>query len=207
VKVPVPAHSLKNVTQFLNQSNNQYKSGPGYVWSKFSNNCVHLSVNQAHAMNISKELKLGQKGIKMLLNMALPANGFLMFADLAVLSKTPSNKMLSKVLPAQGFYRAQVGSIMQAYKAYPAGEIFKTDDLDVLTAPRLLKPLKLLATPRKYQKKYMTPANSELKANAQMWIERYEKLVNDLRPSQKGTIVEEYLFQQLELSKKIASEE
>lgn len=207
VKIPAPKDSLKNVAEFLNASNNQYKSGPGYVWSKFSNNCVHLSVNQAHAMGISKELKLDQKGISMIKNMALPANGFLMFADQAVLAKMPSNKLLSKILPEDKFYRAQVGSIMEAHEVYPSGDVFKTDELGVLTAPRFLKPHKLLATPRKYEKKYMTPANSELKANAEMWVERYEALLDDLKPSQRGTIVESYLTKQLELSKKIVSEE
>jgi hypothetical protein len=207
VKIPATSDSLKEVTTFLNNSNNQYKTGPGYEWSKLSNNCVHLSVNQSHAMGISKELKLDQKHIKMVMNMALPANGFLMYADLAVLAKMPSNKLLSKVLPEKGFYQAQVGSIMEAHEAYPSGEVFKTDELSVLTAPRLLKPFKLLATPRKYEKKYMTPANSELKANAEIWIERYEALIDDLKASQKGTIVETYLTKQLELSKKIAAEE
>lgn len=207
VKIPTTKNSLPAVAEFLNKSNNQYKTGPGYEWSKLSNNCVHISVNQAHAMNISKELKLDQKGISMVMNMALPANGFLMFADLAVLAKMPSNMLLAKVLPEDGFYRAQVGSIMQAHEVFPSGEIFKTDDLGVLTAPRLLKPLHLLATPRKYEKKYMTPANSELKANAEMWIERYQSLIDDLKPSQRGSIVETYLTSQLELSKKIAAEE
>jgi hypothetical protein len=207
VKIPGTSDSLKEVTAFLNQSNNQYKTGPGYKWDKLSNNCVHLSVNQSHAMGMSKELKLDQKYLKMVLNMALPANGFLMYADLAVLAKMPSNKLLSKVLPEKGFYQAQVGSIMESHQAFPSGEVFKTDELGVLTAPRILKPLHLLATPRKYEKKYMTPANSELKANAEMWIERYESLIDDLKPSQKGTIVETYLTKQLELSKKIAAEE
>ncbi len=207
VRIPAPVESLKAVSEFLNNSNNQYKTGPGYEWSKLSNNCVHLSVNQAHAMGISKELKLDQKGLKMISNMALPANGFLMFADLAVLAKMPSNKLLSKVLPEDNFYRAQLGSIMEAHDVYPSGDVFKTDDLGVLTAPRFSKPLKLLATPRKYEKKYMTPANSELKANAEMWIERYEALIDDLKPSQKGTIVETYLIKQLELAKKITSQE
>ena len=53
----------------------------------------------------------------------------------------------------------------------------------------------------------MTPANSELKANAELWIERYEALINDLKDSQKGTVVEEYLNNQLELAKKIAAQE
>lgn len=203
VKIPAPKESLPKVAEFLNQSNNQYRGDKEYVWSKFNNNCVHISINASHAMGISKSIKTDQKFPKMLTNMALPANGFLMYADLAVLGKMPSNRLLEKVLPKKGFYPVQVGSIMEVHKVYPSGDHFKTDDLGVLTAPRVKKPWKLLATPRKYEAKYMTPENSQLKANAEMWISCYEKLLNDLKPSQKGTIVEEYLTQQLELSKRI----
>mgnify|MGYP006193821769 CR=1 FL=1 len=203
VKIPATNESLKNVSEFLNQSNNQYKNEKEYVWSKFTNNCVHLAINSSHAMGISKSIKLDQKGLRMLTNMALPANGFLMYADLAVLGKMPSNKLLSKVLPRKGFYQTQVGSIMESHEVYPTGDYFNTEDLGVLTAPRFLKPWKLLATPEKYERKYMTPRNSDLRANAEMWADRYELLLKDLKPKQKGTIVEEYLLKQLELTQKI----
>lgn len=207
VKIPATKESLVGVTQFLNESNNQYKEGPGYEWSKLSNNCVHLSINASNAMGLNGAIKLDQKHIKMLTNMALPANGFLMYADHAVLSKVPSKKLLKKVLPQTGLYQAQVGSIMEAHPAFPSGEKFNTDELSVLTGPRIFKPFKLLATPRKYEKKYMTPKNSELKANAEMWIERYEALLDDLKKEERGSEVERYLLKQLEISNKIISTE
>lgn len=203
VKIPAPKESLETVAAFLNQSNNQYKTGKEYVWSKFSNNCVHISMNSSNAMGINKSIKLDQKGLSMLTNMALPANAFLMYADLAVLAKMPSNRLLSKVLPEKGFYPAQVGSIMEAHEVFPSGDYFKTDDLGVLTAPRFLKPWKLLATPEKYEKKYMTSVNSELRANAEMWAARYESLLKDLKPKYQGTEVEDYLLKQLEITQEI----
>lgn len=207
VKIPATESSLVGVTKFLNDSNNQYKEGKGYEWSKLSNNCVHLSINASSAMGLNGDIEVDQKYLKMLTNMALPANGFLMYADHAVLSKMPSNKLLKKVLPQKGLYPAQVGSIMEAHAAYPSGEKFNTDDLSVLTGSRLFKPFKLLATPRKYEKKYMTPKNSELKANAEMWVERYEALLGDLKTHDRGTEVERYLLKQLEISKQIMSTE
>lgn len=203
VKIPAPKETLPKVAEYLNKSNEQYRGDQEYVWSKLSNNCVHISVNASHAMGINKSIKTDQKHIKMLSNMALPSNGFMMYADLSVLGKTPSNRLLSKVIPEKGFYPAQVGSIMEVHKAFPTGEYFNTDKLKVLTAPRLKKPLKLLATPRKYEAKYMTPQNSDLKANAEMWIGRYEALLGSLSESEKGSIVENYLKEQIELSKKI----
>ena len=203
VKIPAPKESLDNVSAFLNYSNNQYKTGKEYVWSKLSNNCVHLSMNASHAMGINKSIKLDQKGLSLVTNMALPANAFLMYADLAVLAKMPSNKLLSKVLPENGFYPVQVGSIMESHEVYPGGDVFKTDDLGVLTAPRFLKPWKLLATPEKYESKYMTPRNSELRSNAEMWAERYETLLKDLKPKYRGTKVEDYLLKQLDLTQEI----
>ena len=76
-----------------------------------------------------------------------------------------------------------------------------------MPAPRLSTPLRLLAPPRKYAKKYLKTENSELKVNAEMWIERYQLLLDKLKPSQKGSLVENYIVEQLKISKKIASEE
>jgi hypothetical protein len=40
-----------------------------------------------------------------------------------------------------------------------------------------------------------------------MWIERYEALLRNLGPSQKGTMTEEYLLRQLALARRIADQE
>lgn len=58
-----------------------------------------------------------------------------------------------------------------------------------------------------YERKHIHSFNSELKANAEMWIERYESLIDALKPSDKGSLTESYLNRQLELWKKILSEE
>lgn len=207
VRIPTPVGALPEVAKFLNAANNQYKNGPGYEWDKLTNNCAHLSINSSHALGINKPIKLNQKFIKKVLNLALPANTFLMYADKTVLAKMPSNKLLSKVIPDQGFYPAQVGSMMNNYPAYPSGEKFETTDLGVLTAPRIGKPLKLLSTPEKYEKKYMTPQNSDLRANAQMWQKRYSHLLNNLTPDQKDSMLESYLQKQLVISNRILSTE
>lgn len=207
VRIPAPASVLPGVAKFLNDSNNQYKTGPGYEWSKVTNNCAHLAINTSHAMGINESIKLDAKFVSKIFNMALPSNTFLMYADWAVLAKMPSNRLLSKVLPEKGFHHVQVGSIMENHPVFPSGDHFNTEGLSVLTAPRVGKPLKLLATPEKYEQKHMTPKNSELKANAEMWIERYELLLGQLKPSQRGSEVESYLLKQLELAKNISANE
>jgi hypothetical protein len=207
VKIPAPRSSLDAVTKFLNDSNKTYRTGKEYEWSKLSNNCVHISINQSHAMGINDAIKTDQKFIKKLMNMALPANGFLMYADQTVLAGEPSKRELARALSEKDFYPVQVGSIMEEHKVFPSGEYFNTEDLEVLTAPRILKPWKLLSTPRKYAKKYMTPQNSKLKENAQMWALRYEKLLGKLKSSERGSKLEKYLIKQLHLSQRIIKEE
>lgn len=207
VKVPFPKSALKNVAEFLNEANNQHRNGQDYVWSKLANNCVHISINQSHALGITKGIKVDTKFPSLLFNMALPANGFMMYADKTVLKKAPGKEKLKKKLAEKGFYEVQLGSMMETFDAYPTGEYFKTDDLTILTAPRVLKPFKLLATPRKYAKKYMTPENSKLRENAELWIARYEALLSDLDQEESSGQIGEYLRSQLELAKKIASEE
>lgn len=207
VSIPFPKDKLSSVAKFLNDSNNQYKNGPDYVWSKFSNNCVHLSINQSHALGLSKSIKLDQKYLKMLFNMALPANGFMMYADTTVLKRAPSKRKLKKLIDSKNFSEVQVGSMLSVHDAYPTGDFFITDDLTVLTAPRVLKPWKLLYTPQKYEQKYMTPENTELKANAELWLERYEELYSKLSKNEVASKLGDYLRAQIALSKKIAEEE
>ncbi len=206
VSVPVPAASLGKMADFLNAANEQFRGDREYEWSKLSNNCVHVSINQSAALGINKPIKVDQKFLRKLTNMALPANGFLMYADRTVLARTPSLRKLRKALPEKGFYPVQVGALLRSYDAFPSGGYFKTDDLSVLTAPRIATPWKLLSTPEKYEEKYMTPANTELKANAELWVGRYQRLLDRLDPSDKGSAVEDYLRQQLEKAKKIATE-
>ncbi len=205
--IPVPVASLGKVADFLNKSNEQFRGEREYEWSKLSNNCVHISINQSAALGINKPIALDQKFLRKLTNMALPANGFLMYADRAVLARSPSLRKLQKSVSEKGFHHAQVGAMLRSYDAFPSGEYFKTDELSVLTAPRISKPLSLLATPRSYARRYMTPANSELKANAEMWVARYQRLLNRVKSSDKGSALESYLLQQLEISKKIVAEE
>lgn len=205
-RIPAKKESLPLVAKFLNDSNNQHRNGPDYVWSKLSNNCVHISMNASHLMGINKSIKVDQKFPKLLFNMAVPSNGFMMYADLSALGKTPSVRKLTKALKKNGMSPVQVGALLEVHRAFPTGEKFNTDDLTILTLPRVKKPLKLLTTPRKYEK-YFTPKNTELKANAEMWIGRYETLLSKLGKDQVGSEVEEYLQNQLELAKKIQSAE
>lgn len=207
VRIPTPKKAIADVAQYLNAVNNQFKENNNYVWDKFNNNCAHLSINSSNAMGINKSIKVNQKSFKKFTNLALPSNTFLMYADLAVLAKMPSNKLLSKVLEAKEFYPVQVGSLMNNYPVYPSGDKFLTDDLSVLTAPRVKKPHKLLMTPEKYEQKYMTPKTSELKTNALLWSDRYTKLLNALPKSQRGSKVESYLQEQLNISQRIISTE
>jgi hypothetical protein len=207
VKIPATQESLTPLAKFLNDSNNQFRYDREYVWDKVSNNCVHLSINSSHAMGINQSIKVDQKFIRKLTNIALPANGFLMYADLAVLAKKPGIRKIKRALAKNGFHKVQVGSILEAHEAFPSGEYFNTEDLTVLTAPRIGKPLKLLATPEKYQKKHINGANADLRDNALTWLEHYQSLLDSLGPSERGSQLEAYLTRQLEVSKKIVSEE
>lgn len=202
VKVPVTKDVLPKAASFLNQSNSQYRYDKEYIWSKEANNCIHLSMNTAHSMGVGKSIETDQKFIKKFLNLALPANAFMMYSDLAVLKK-PKLKNISSEVKDKGYAVTQVGSLMNSYEVFPSGDYFNTEDLTILTGPRITKPLKILATPDKYEKKYIVPKNSELKANAEMWVHRYIKLLQELKPSQKGSKLESYLLKQLELTNNI----
>lgn len=204
-KIPFQASALKDVANFLNEANNQYRSGPSYVWDKISNNCAHLAINTSHQMGITDIIKTDQPGIKKYFNMALPSNTFLMYADESALAKKPGLKELTRVINQKGFSRVQVGSIINHYPAYPSGNKFNTEDLGVLTAPRIKKPLKVFMTPEKYEVRYMTPKNSELEENARSWKNHYQKLLSQIK-TRKESKVEKYIDDQLEIIEKILNQ-
>lgn len=196
VKVPVKKESLPKVAEFLNEVNNQYKENAAYEWDKISDNCAHLAINTSHLMGINKSINIGENGVKKYLNMALPTNTFMMYADQTVVTQKPGLRKLKGLLNTKGFSPVQVGALITNYPAFPSGDKFSTDDLTVLTAPRVMKPLKLLMTPEKYER-YMTPKNSELTANAESWKTHYEKLLGKLGANDEK--VETYLLKQLEI--------
>lgn len=208
VKLPFQASKLPAVAEYLNAQNLMHKEKADYVWSMMKNNCVHLAANQAFTLGIfNKKLETNQNFIKTIFNMAIPANFYMTLADQTVLQKMPSNKLLAGVIPENDFHPVQVGAVIEHHPAFPSGDRFDTDNTWLLASPRLTKPGKIFGTPEKYRNKYLTPFNSEIKANAEMWVGRYERLLNELTDNQKGSEVESYLVKQLELSKKILEQE
>lgn len=205
-KIPIQSSTLPSVAAFLNDANIKYKDGPGYEWDKIINNCAHLAINSSHYMGINDLIKVGERGIKKYFNMALPSNTFLMYADKSALGKKPSLSKLTKMIKKNGFTPVQVGSLINNYPAFPSGDKFNTDDLNVLTAPRIKKPLKLLATPEKYEVRYMTPRNSVLLDNAHAWKSHYQKLLNQISDKKNSAKVDKYLRDQLEVIEAIINE-
>lgn len=205
-RIPIKAQVLPSVAKFLNETNNQYKEGPGYEWDKISNNCAHLAINTSEQMGINDAILVDQSGIKKYFNMALPSNTFLMYADISALSKKPGLKKLGKLINKDGYTPVQVGALINNYPAYPSGDKFNTDNLSILTAPRPKQPLRFLSTPQKYETKYMTAKNSDLMTNAQMWKSHYEKLLSQLRPQETSSKLELYLNDQLKLIDAILGE-
>lgn len=189
VKIPFHKSKLKAVSEFLNQSNLKYKDGPEYKWSMISNNCAHLSINTSHVLGINGSIGTDQFILKQLTNLAVPANLFMMYADLAVLNKPKARS---------AFTPLQVGSLLSYYPAYETGSKFDTKDLKMMTLWRVKKPLKLLMNPRKYLK-YQTAENTDLKANATKWRSLYTNFLK-MTPANQSN---EYLEKQLQLSEEI----
>lgn len=186
VKIPFNKNKLKSVAEFLNQANLKYKDGPEYKWSMISNNCAHLAINTSHVLGINGSIGTDQFILKQLTDLAVPANLFMMYADLAVLKKPKAKSSYTPV---------QVGSLLGYYPAFETGSKFDTKDLRMMTLPRITKPFKLLMTPRKY-KKYQTIENTDLKANAAKWRTLYSKFL-------QNSASNEYLENQLQLSEEI----
>lgn len=204
VKIPVPAEKIKLTANFLNETNLQYKNGPGFEWSMISDNCANLSANISNMMDINASMPTNQFILKQLFNIGIPNNTYMMYADKAVLKK-PSLNSIEKEVKKKGFSNVQVGSLMNKYDVYPSGDVFDTENSRMMTAPRYGNPLKFLETPRKYVKR-MREDNTELKANAQKWTEIYDSLLKKMKKEESPEL-RSYLEKQKELSKSISANE
>ncbi len=204
VKIPVKKESLISVAAYLNKQNQLYQFGEPYKWDKFSNNCVHLSMNQGHALGINKHISTDRPMPLALFNLALPANAYMMYADLAVLKK-PSYGKIKKDVRNNGFSTTQVGSLLSNHEAYPNGEIFLTEGLGIQTAPRISKPFKLLMTPEKY-KKYLTDENSNESSNAQKWVAVYREFLEKAEKKNEEQKFIDYLKNQLHAASDILAQ-
>jgi hypothetical protein len=201
VRIPVASSSLRKLADYLNQANSQYRTGPGYKWDKFKNNCTHLAINMGNVLGINNAIKTDRHIVRQIFNLALPSNTFLMYADQAVLNKLSPRK-LKKSVREDGYHPLQLGSLLMKYEVYPSGDRFLTNNLSVLTLPRILKPLRLLATPRKYEK-YFTSEHTELVSNAEIWLEKYSSFYNDLKKGQRNSAFANYLRKQIKLAEEI----
>ena len=204
VRIPFPSSRLKKLSDYLNQANLQYRTGPGYQWDKVKNNCTHLAINMGNTLGINKAISTDQDGIKQLFNLALPANTFMMYADLAVLNKLKKRK-LRKLVEEKGFSPLQLGSLLMKYEAYADGEYFDTKDLTVLTLPRVKKPHRLLDNPKKYER-FINEETTELKNNAEAWLTKYQQLFEKLASNEKDLTFGSYLKSQILLAEKILAE-
>ncbi len=204
VRIPVQQEKLKNLAQYLNQVNVQHKEKE-YKWSMISNNCVHNSINAGHALGINKSIGTDEFILKQLLDLGVPANGYMKYADLAVLNKKKMGRIES-AFKAEGFSPLQVGSLLMNYDAYPTGDKFTTGDIGFLSIPRFGKPGKFLMTPMKNEK-HLTPENTDLKVNASVWKETYSKILTQAEDQKKDPAFLDYLKAQLQISQDIIDQE
>lgn len=181
VRIPVTRPALSKAANYLNSVNDKYyKGNKTYEWSMLSNNCTHLAMNTSAAMGINSPLKVDRLLPIQLMNLAVPANAYLMYVDKAVraepeaedIEEHPSFKKFH-------FYPAQVGSLMVRIKVYPTNEMFTNDELEAFTLPRK-NILKLMSTPEDYDK-YLTAKTTNLRANAEAWKDRVIELEHEAR--------------------------
>ncbi len=201
VKIPVTKKAIASAAIYLNQVNDSYyKGNKSYEWSMISNNCTHLAMNTSAAMGINKSIKVDQALPVQLLNLAIPANAFMMYADQILDESVSAKKILrSKVYQQFGFYPVQVGSLLVREPVFPSSEIFKTDELNGISLPRK-KILKMFTTLKNYDRKFM-PENTDLKANSESWAERYSKMRGKQRVSAEQNYVEAQLEKAMELAR------
>lgn len=155
VRIPIEKEKLKDASTYLNNLNDSYyKTGKEYKWSMVSNNCTHLAINTSHALGLNKSIKTDKKLIpQQIFNLAVPANAYLMYMDKIILKKKT------------------LGAIANRYDVFPSNVMYKTDELEALTLPRK-RIFRMFATPIKYDRYLKEGRYSNIKDNAQAWLNK-----------------------------------
>ncbi len=201
VKIPVTKKAIASAAVYLNKVNDSYyKGNKSYEWSMISNNCTHLAINTSAAMGMNKFIKVDKALPVQLLNLAIPANAFMMYAD-RILKKSVSAKNIlqSDVYQQFGYYPVQVGSLLVREPVFPSSEIFKTNELNGVSLPRK-NILKMFTTLKNYDRKFV-PENTDLKVNSERWAVRYSRMRGKQKVSAELNYVEAQLEKAMELAK------
>jgi hypothetical protein len=135
-RIPVQKEKLAGAAELLNNLNKEYYLNPDkdYSWSMIYNNCAHLSLNVGAQLGLNKAMKTDQNLFRQLSHIAVPANVFMLYADIALLNdislySIERDDLLRKNLVSDSFVPTAAGGLVAEYPTYQNNKLFIASDL------------------------------------------------------------------------------
>jgi hypothetical protein len=186
-RVPVTKAMMQEMVLYLNDLNNQYKTGQKeYHWDGLHDNCAHVTHNALAAASIWPPTKVG--GHRLRHELAIPANEYinlvLRTAEFplddfqAILKDEEAHDSLLKF----GWLPAHHGALIKTLDIRQANDMFDTDFHLFLLEPPGSKKTK------QTEKLLYDPNYYDLAPNLRMYKDRYQKIL-DHKPADEGKLL------------------
>lgn len=130
-RVPVEPAQMDEIIHFLNDLNRKFATGVvDYVWSGFSDNCVHTLRNSLAAASIDEPISVRTAKLLQVFNLAVPANEAIQLAALGTtgpLDSLPSifrSDPMRNALLEFGWLPTRHGALLVSLPVFAENEIF-----------------------------------------------------------------------------------
>lgn len=186
-RIPVTKAMMREMILYLNDLNNQYRTGPKeYHWEGLHDNCAHVTHNALAAASIWPPTKAGGKGLRH--QMAIPANEYIRLVlrsaefpleDFeAILQDEEAHDSLLEF----GWLPAHHGALIKTLDIRQANDLFDTDYHLFLMEPPDSKKTK------RTEKYLYDPNYYDLVPNLRMYKDRYQKILAN-KPTDEGKLL------------------
>jgi len=186
-RVLVTKAMMKEMILYLNDLNNQYRTGQKeYHWDGLHDNCAHVTHNALAAASIWPPTKVGGKGLRH--ELAIPANEYLNLVlrsaefPLEDFDAILQDEEAHDTLLEFGWLPAHHGALIKTLDIRQANDVFDTSfHLFLLEPPDSKKT-------RQTEKFLYDPNYYDLIPNLRMYRDRYQKIL-DNKPTDEGKLL------------------
>ena len=187
VQVPVTKAMMREMVLYLNDLNNQYRSGDkDYHWDGLHDNCAHVTHNGLAAASVWPPTKVGGHGLRH--ELAIPANEYIHLVlrcaefPLEDFEAILQDEEAFVSLLQFGWLPAHHGALIKSLDIRQANDLFDTDfHLFLLEPPGSRKT-------KQTEKFLYDPNYYDLAPNLRMYKDRYQKILDD-KPADEGKLL------------------
>jgi hypothetical protein len=186
-RLPVTQAMMREIILFLNDLNNQYRSGDkDYHWEGLHDNCAHMTHNALAAASIWPPTKAGGRGLRH--QLAIPANEYIHLVlrsaefPLEDFEAILNDEEAYDSLLEFGWLPAHHGALIKSLDIRQANDLFDTDFHLFLMEPPGSKKIK------RTERFLYDPNYYDLETNLRMYQDRYQTILNN-QPADEGKLL------------------